>query len=151
MEGNAESAVMLPCRHIMGFECLSRWFEGHNSCPMCRTTLFGICRPTIFDEDVSLAELAWRLSADVLSRSEISALSALMAQNDLDMQVNSALSAETARHLARLAELSATSGTEETRTEVFRVVRRNSEIMAQLEEIEERLRRRRAQGSGAAR
>lgn len=36
----AEVPVKLPCNHIMGSECLARWCDGHNSCPMCRATLF---------------------------------------------------------------------------------------------------------------
>ena len=37
----AENPVKLPCGHVLGSECLAKWFNGSkNSCPMCRAILF---------------------------------------------------------------------------------------------------------------
>ncbi|CAF9934548.1 hypothetical protein IMSHALPRED_009757 [Imshaugia aleurites] len=45
--GVIERAVILPCGHIMGSECISIWLSppanghgGNNTCPMCRQVLF---------------------------------------------------------------------------------------------------------------
>ena len=38
-----ESAVRLPCRHVIGSRCIKRWLspeEGHNTCPYCVQQLF---------------------------------------------------------------------------------------------------------------
>ena len=37
---DCESAVQLPCGHIMGRQCISKWLESSNSCPLCRRVLF---------------------------------------------------------------------------------------------------------------
>ena len=36
----SESPVQIPCGHVMGRKCISRWLETSNSCPMCRHVLF---------------------------------------------------------------------------------------------------------------
>jgi Ring finger domain len=38
-DGLVENAVMLPCGHVFGRECIGRWLEGassHQDCPNCR-------------------------------------------------------------------------------------------------------------------
>ena len=37
---NSESPLQLPCGHVMGRKCISRWFETSNTCPLCRTVIF---------------------------------------------------------------------------------------------------------------
>lgn len=37
---DSESPVQLPCRHLVGRKCISRWLETKNSCPFCRRVLF---------------------------------------------------------------------------------------------------------------
>ena len=43
-EGEPERPVMLPCKHILGEDCLEKWLSPHrgasNSCPICRKKLF---------------------------------------------------------------------------------------------------------------
>lgn len=36
----SESPVQLPCRHLVGRNCISRWLETKCSCPYCRRVLF---------------------------------------------------------------------------------------------------------------
>ncbi|KAF6228013.1 hypothetical protein HO133_007741 [Letharia lupina] len=53
--GTIERAVILPCNHIMGSECISTWLSpraqggaGNNTCPVCRHVLFRrVQRPPI--------------------------------------------------------------------------------------------------------
>ncbi len=40
VDESREFAILLPCKHIMGYECLKTWFQGSNTCPVCRSTLF---------------------------------------------------------------------------------------------------------------
>ena len=35
-----ESPVQLPCCHVVGRKCISRWLETSNTCPLCRHVLF---------------------------------------------------------------------------------------------------------------
>lgn len=35
-----DSPTMLPCRHIFGSDCLKLWLKDHESCPLCRRTVF---------------------------------------------------------------------------------------------------------------
>ena len=37
---DSESPVQLPCHHVVGRNCISRWLETKNSCPFCRHVLF---------------------------------------------------------------------------------------------------------------
>ena len=37
---NPESPVRLPCQHVFGRNCISKWSVTNNSCPLCRRTLF---------------------------------------------------------------------------------------------------------------
>lgn len=37
---DSESPVKLPCRHIVGRKCISRWLERNTNCPFCRRVLF---------------------------------------------------------------------------------------------------------------
>ena len=51
-----EDAVLLPCGHEFGYECLSTWLspeEGNNTCPLCRTELFPAA-PAATDEPALL-------------------------------------------------------------------------------------------------
>eukprot|EP00831_Metopus_contortus_P074045 TRINITY_DN67592_c0_g1_i1.p1 TRINITY_DN67592_c0_g1~~TRINITY_DN67592_c0_g1_i1.p1 ORF type:complete len:244 (+),score=12.86 TRINITY_DN67592_c0_g1_i1:157-888(+) len=34
-----ESAILIPCGHMFHQECIKPWFEGHNTCPICRFEL----------------------------------------------------------------------------------------------------------------
>lgn len=34
-----DSAVWLPCKHIMGIHCVTAWLQKHNSCPQCKKPL----------------------------------------------------------------------------------------------------------------
>lgn len=38
-EGNIETPVILPCNHIVGATCISKWLENADTCPMCRAQL----------------------------------------------------------------------------------------------------------------
>lgn len=39
VKGNIETPVILPCNHIVGAKCISKWFENADTCPMCRAQL----------------------------------------------------------------------------------------------------------------
>lgn len=39
LKGNIETPVMLPCNHIVGVTCISKWLGESDSCPMCRAQL----------------------------------------------------------------------------------------------------------------
>ena len=41
-----ESPVQLPCGHVMGRKCISRWLGTNDSCPLCRRVLFGQENPS---------------------------------------------------------------------------------------------------------
>ena len=49
-----ESPVQLPCGHVMGRKCISRWLETSNSCPLCRHVLFGQERGSQFEQEGSV-------------------------------------------------------------------------------------------------
>ena len=52
---DAEKAVRLPCRHILGKSCLEKWLKSSvlsNTCPMCRAVLFERYRPSLRAESV---------------------------------------------------------------------------------------------------
>lgn len=36
VKGNIETPVILPCNHIVGATCISKWLENADTCPMCR-------------------------------------------------------------------------------------------------------------------
>lgn len=36
---NIETPVILPCNHIVGATCISKWLENADTCPMCRAQL----------------------------------------------------------------------------------------------------------------
>lgn len=36
---NIEAPVILPCNHIVGATCISKWLENADTCPMCRAQL----------------------------------------------------------------------------------------------------------------
>ena len=46
-----ESPVQLPCGHVMGRKCISRWLKTSNSCPLCRHVLFGQERGSQFEQE----------------------------------------------------------------------------------------------------
>ena len=48
-----ESPVQLPCGHVMGRKCISRWLETSNSCPLCRRVLFGQVRDSQSEQEPS--------------------------------------------------------------------------------------------------
>lgn len=37
---NPESPIQLPCKHILGRACISKWLSTSNTCPLCRYILF---------------------------------------------------------------------------------------------------------------
>ena len=51
----SESPVLLPCNHIIGKDCLTKWVNSsvrnanNNSCPTCRAVLFNRYGPPVFD------------------------------------------------------------------------------------------------------
>ena len=49
-----ESPVQLPCGHVMGRKCISRWLETSNSCPLCRHVLFEQGRGFQFEQEGSV-------------------------------------------------------------------------------------------------
>ena len=49
-----ESPVQLPCGHVMGRKCISRWLETSNSCPLCRHVLFVQGRGSQFEQEGSV-------------------------------------------------------------------------------------------------
>lgn len=38
--GSPENPIRLPCGHVVGRSCISRWLATSNSCPLCRRVLF---------------------------------------------------------------------------------------------------------------
>ncbi|MCJ1462505.1 hypothetical protein MMC07_001107 [Pseudocyphellaria aurata] len=52
-EGAAESAVRLPCRHVLGGNCLAVWFRtGSVTCPFCRAPVNGAATATATNSNV---------------------------------------------------------------------------------------------------
>lgn len=39
LKGNIETPVILPCNHIVGATCISKWLGESDTCPMCRAQL----------------------------------------------------------------------------------------------------------------
>lgn len=172
---NPEFPVKLPCNHIMGSECLAKWFDGHKSCPMCRTILFGQNRyaesPRLLSGDLmaitgqvaseeqrdtlstnaeSLPGLAGDLMAVMRQRvreAQWDVLPTGVAGNSSNAEEFLRLSVEINELLDSLGELLATEETEESS--------RGAEIMALFEQVEARIQGmrslRRAEGQNASR
>jgi hypothetical protein len=51
MDGDAEMPVRLPCGHIFGDTCTSKWMSTKNTCPLCKFELFHVDHN---DDDYSL-------------------------------------------------------------------------------------------------
>lgn len=134
VDESREFAIKLPCHHIMGSECLKTWFQGSNTCPMCRSTLFRTVSSAdrLRATNVRVATLPYEEQAEVLS-----SFSADLESELLEIRT---LSAENNEHRPRLAELLAAPGTGQNRAEIYRVMSRLREIDAQLEQVEFRLR-----------
>ena len=49
--GILEHAVVLPCTHQVGSECIAVWLSTGNSCPMCRKVFFPAHQGEDYDED----------------------------------------------------------------------------------------------------
>ena len=144
LEEKSEVAVMLPCNHIMGSECLSNWFEGNNTCPMCRAILFH--RAVSSGERQGAATLVWTVwPRQPSSEEQLEAVQAL----GVDSLALERLATESNEQLVRLHELQAASETEENRAEVSRILRRFEDIDASVEEIGVRVRRMRLQSGNA--
>ncbi|KAF2019377.1 hypothetical protein BU24DRAFT_406051 [Aaosphaeria arxii CBS 175.79] len=47
-----EHPVQLPCSHIVGSVCISRWLESHNTCPFCRAKLYELKSPPTSPDSV---------------------------------------------------------------------------------------------------
>ena len=134
MDESRESAIMLPCNHIMGSECLKTWFQGSNTCPMCRFTLFRTVSAAdrVRAANVRVATLPYEEQSEVLS--------SFSADLESELLEISTLSAENNEHRARLAELLAARRTGQNRVGISRIMSRLAEIDAQLEQVEDRLR-----------
>lgn len=133
----AESAVRLPCSHIMGSECLAKWFDGHNSCPLCRAILFSQNTPNL-ETLQTLTEDLMAVTRQWAGETHWNALSTAVADNISNTQELLTLSAETDVLFARLVALQATEETEESRAEISRIVSRNAEIDTLLQQLEAR-------------
>ena len=131
-----ESPVKLPCNHIMGSECLAKWLDDNNTCPMCRTTFFA--QETSNEERlrVRLENLMARTTRRANER-QWGALSAAVADNNSRTRDLLALSEETNELFVRLGELQNAPDTEENRAEISRITDRNEEIDELLERLEE--------------
>ena len=86
-----ESPVQLPCSHVMGRRCISKWLDSNNNCPLCRRVLFdpGFLR-TCADPYLSVHLRTAGLSAD---------------ESDAFQREWYGLSRQRERHGARIAEL----------------------------------------------
>ncbi|KAL3535692.1 hypothetical protein ACH5RR_004153 [Cinchona calisaya] len=40
MEGLESSGKQVPCGHVFHSTCTAKWLSDHNSCPLCRSTVF---------------------------------------------------------------------------------------------------------------
>lgn len=70
---DSEIPVQLPCRHLVGRKCISRWLESKNSCPFCRRVLFGL-EPLSGPEREAYAEASAFMAELAAIRREESAL-----------------------------------------------------------------------------
>ena len=68
-----EPPVRLPCGHVMGRKCISRWLESENSCPLCRRVLFEQGNPL---QGVPVAEVLDFLTQHREIRTQMAALNA---------------------------------------------------------------------------
>ena len=143
-EAKSEVAVMLPCNHIMGSECLSKWFEGNNTCPMCRAILFR--RAVSSAEPQGAASLVWAEWPRQPSLEEQSEVLQSLEADSLELE---RLLAENIELLVRLNAIQAASHTEENRAEVSRMAGRFVDIDARVDEIRARIRGMRLQGGNA--
>ncbi|KAL9127340.1 MAG: hypothetical protein Q9175_007753 [Cornicularia normoerica] len=168
-EENTELAVKLPCNHIMGSECLARWFEGHDSCPMCRVRLARPVFPLAHALRALIADIvAWSPGARRLAneeRSEVGMLAEVGAElalrrplaseeqpealSAVDADLSS-LSAENDELVARVRELRAAPETEEGLREISRIGRRLMGIDVRLVEIGDWMRRMESRGEAAS-
>lgn len=124
----AERAKKLPCNHILGADCLAKWFESSNTCPLCRAVI--VSRHYSTEDPPGL-----------LWRDEFSAtffpfeVQLVLLENELGW-----VTTESATNSARLAQLLTAPETVESRAEVARVVSSMERIDLNLQEVEERIR-----------
>lgn len=88
-----ESPVRLPCGHVMGRNCISKWLTTSNSCPLCRFVLFEheVWTPPLTDTELEgLLE-----TTGPLSETELSDLLLMIRSG-----VETGLSVEGAAHVA---------------------------------------------------
>lgn len=69
---NSDIPVRLPCSHIVGKDCLSKWLNSsvrnanNNTCPLCRAILFNRYSPTVEPRIPTVHEVLASLRYDVL-------------------------------------------------------------------------------------
>ena len=116
---DSESAVKLPCSHIMGSACLAKWLEDpiRNSCPMCRAVLFS--------QGSLVNEQPRALFVDQLS----------VAVHLLDTILT-----ESAWTQTRLAALYNAAESEERRAEIVRIVQQTTRLDELLDMLEGKIR-----------
>ena len=137
----AEVPVKLPCNHIMGEDCLKKWLENNNSCPLCRNNLFGQSNEERQALHAAISEYTALLGHQTY-RQQSETLSTLILEANSDNLELSVLRMEIGELAERMGELHAAPDTEENRAAVTRIARRHADIDMQLERVEERIRER---------
>ena len=80
----AEAAVKLPCGHVLGRKCMSRWLGTNNSCPMCRRVLFQSQRPPQWESSSSRDPRIREANAIAMRELHAIRRSVALVQSELD-------------------------------------------------------------------
>ena len=56
---STENAVELPCKHVFGVQCISKWLSFRNSCPLCRQPVLDVAPATARGQDRQARHRQW--------------------------------------------------------------------------------------------